>query len=78
MVAFALVMTLAIFPALNSSESARFLCDDLMRDRQHDEPVAHYRDVVRGGAYRFYTGLTIADLYAEAGWPRGSLGKNPM
>jgi hypothetical protein len=75
MVAFALVMTLAIFPALNSSESARFLCDDLMRDRQHDEPVAHYRDIVRGGAYRFYTRLPIADCYTRAeldAWLRGA------
>ena len=66
MLALALVAVLAIFPAMNENKTARFICEELLRDRQGDEPVVLYRDMSRSGAYHFYTRLPLVALSEES------------
>ena len=61
------VAALVIFPALNENKTARFICEDLLRDRRHDEPVILYRHESRSGAYDFYTRLRIVEVFDEPG-----------
>jgi 4-amino-4-deoxy-L-arabinose transferase-like glycosyltransferase len=65
MLALALVMTLAIFPAMNANKTARFICEDLLRARTGGEPVVLYNDESRSGAYHFYTRLPLVDIAEE-------------
>lgn len=66
MTAVVLAAVLAVFPAMNANKTARFICADLLRDRRADEPVFHYLDPSRSGAYHFYTRLPIVALDDEA------------
>lgn len=65
--AVSVVAALVIFPALNENKTARFICEDLLRDRRHDEPVILYRHESRSGAYDFYTRLPIVEVFDEPG-----------
>ena len=65
MLALALVMTLAIFPAMNANKTARFICEDLLHARTGGEPVVLYNDESRSGAYHFYTRLPLVDVAEE-------------
>ncbi len=65
MLALALVMTLAIFPAMNANKTARFICEDLLHARTGGEPVVLYNDETRSGAYHFYTRLPLVDIAEE-------------
>jgi 4-amino-4-deoxy-L-arabinose transferase-like glycosyltransferase len=61
-VAVSVIAALLVFPALNENKTARFICDDLLRDRRDDAPVILYRHESRSGAYDFYTRLPIEEI----------------
>jgi hypothetical protein len=65
MLALSLVAVLAVYPAMNEHKTARFICDDLLRDRRDNEPVFLYRHLSRSGAYHFYTRLPILEVTEE-------------
>jgi len=59
------VVAVVIFPAMNETKTARFLCEDLLHARTDDAPVILYGDEARSGAYHFYTRLPLVVAEAE-------------
>jgi len=65
MICLSIYTVLFIFPAFNSFKTARFLCEDLLAQRQDNEDVILYKDLTNSGAYHFYSKLPLIDISDE-------------
>ena len=68
MAVLSILTAVLFFPAANKFKTARFICEDLLRERAENEQVILFRDMTHSGAYHFYTQLPLIDVSGETGF----------